>query len=290
MEIKKAVIPAAGLGTRFLPLTKILAKEIIPLVDFPLINYSVEEAVNSGINQVDFIISENKSIIPDFFKKNVKIESFLNNGKQNGFLEILKKIDKKFEEVSFFSCLQKIPKGDGDSILKVKNFVKKENFAVLFPDDVFDSKIPALVQLEKIFQTSQKTVVGLKKISQEKIPFYGMVGVEKIANRLYKIKSIKEKPEPSRAPSDLAIVGRYILTPEIFPYLKKVKPNKKGEIILAEAFNLMIEDGKVIYGYDIDGEWLECGNKLNWIKSNFYLCLNHPEYGPVLKEFLKKII
>jgi UTP--glucose-1-phosphate uridylyltransferase len=130
-------------------------------------------------------------------------------------------------------------------------------------------------------------VIALSQVPKEKVPSYGIVGVEKIANRLFKIKKIVEKPTIDKAPSDLAIVGKYILTPEVFDYLKKAKPSKKGEIILAEVFEEMIEDGKVIYGYQFEGNWLECGTKEGWLKSHFYLTLKHPKYGLELREYLK---
>ncbi|MCX6789166.1 MAG: sugar phosphate nucleotidyltransferase, partial [Candidatus Gribaldobacteria bacterium] len=172
--------------------------------------------------------------------------------------------------------------------LKAEKKVGKEPFAVVFFDDIFITKTPALTQLINVFQTSQKIVVGLKKAPPEKLPFYGVVKAEKIANNLYKIKDIVEKPALGQAPSDLALCSRYILTDEIFPYLKKIPANAKGEIILADAFKAMLADGKIIYGYEIEGDWLECGNMADWLKSNLTLCLRHPKYGPALKEWLKK--
>lgn len=289
-QITKAIIPVAGLGTRFLPLTKALPKELLPLTDVPLFNFAVREAKYSEIDKIIFILSENKKIIYDYFKRNQKLENILKKDNQKKkHLENLKKIEKEFEELVFSSSFQKVPKGDGDAVLRAKNQIKNEGFAVLFPDDVFESKVAALSQLKKIFQTSQRPIIGLKKVSKEKISSYGSVAVEKIANRLYKIKKIKEKAPPDEALSDLVIAGRYILTPEIFNYLKKTQPDKKGEIILANALNLIIKDGKIVYGYEIDGEWLECGRIIDWMKSNLYLCLKHPQYGAILKEFLKKI-
>lgn len=289
-QITKAIIPVAGLGTRFLPLTKALPKELLPLTDEPLINFAVREAKYSEIDKIIFILSENKKIIYDYFKRNQKLENILKKDNQKKkHLENLKKIEKEFEKLVFSSSFQKVPKGDGDAVLRAKNQIKNEGFAVLFPDDVFESKVTALSQLKKIFQTSQRPIIGLKKVSKEKISSYGSVAVEKIANRLYKIKKIKEKAPSDEVLSDLVIAGRYILTPEIFNYLKRTQPDKKGEIILADALNLIIKDGKIVYGYEIDGEWLECGNIIDWMKSNLYLCLKHPQYGAILKEFLKRI-
>ncbi len=288
-EIKKAVIAAAGAGTRFLPLTKVCAKELLPLLDKPLIDYSVSECKDAGINRVIFVLSPEKRAIFSYFKKNSKILNALkrDSQKEKYLKEFLKK-EEEFKKI-FFSCsFQTIPRGDGDAVLKARNCIKKEPFAVFFPDDVFVAKKPPISQLGKIFQTSGKIVVGLKKISAERASSYGIAAVEKIANRLYKIKNIKEKPVSNNLPSNLAVVGRYILIPEIFAYLKKTLPNERKEILLVEAINLMLRDGKVVYGYEIDGEWLECGDKAKWIESNFCFALKHPEYGPKLKEMAVK--
>jgi UTP--glucose-1-phosphate uridylyltransferase len=288
-EVKKVIIPAAGLGTRFLPLTKALPKELLPLVDRPLIDYAVNEAKTIGASQVIFVISESKKNIMDYFKKNQRLENLL---KKNEFkkeaLMALQEKEKEFEGLSFSYCVQPFPKGDGDALWRAKNYIKRGAFAVLFPDDVIESKISALSQLMRIYATSQKPVVALKEVQPDKIPSYGMALVEKIANRLYKIKKIVEKPSPDKIESNLVIVGRYILTPEIFTYLKKTAPNEKGEVILTDALNLAIEDGKIIYGYEIGGEWLECGKTIDWLKSNVALSLKHPVYGPVLGKWLKK--
>ena len=290
MNINKAIIPAAGLGTRFLPLTKVLPKPLLPLVDRPMVDYIVQEAKESGIERVIFVLANDKKNILDYFKKSPKLENILAKRNQKEILKILEKLDKEFEGISFSAVLQPSPRGDGDAILKARKMVNKDACGILFGDDIIVSKVPALEQLSNIFKTCQKPILCLKKVPKDKLSSYGVVKVEKIAHRLYKIKDIIEKPkDETEAPSDLAIVGRYIITPLVFDYLKKTRANAKGEIILAEAFKTMLKDGKMIYGYEIEGEWLECGNKINWLKSNLYLCLNHPEYGPMLKEWLRKI-
>lgn len=288
MDIHKVVIPAAGLGTRFLPLTKVLFKELLPLVDEPMISYMVKEAIDSDINHITFVLSESKKEIMEYFKEQPKLVELLKERKQDKPLDILEKAEAKYKNISFSCAIQTQPKGDGDAILKAKQKIGKDGFGVMFADDVFDAKIPALEQLKKVFLTAEKPIIGLKKISKEKLSSYGVVKVEKIANRLYKIKELVEKPELGKEPSDLAICGRYILTPEIFGYLERAPINKKGETILADALRLMLEDGKAIYGYDIEGEWLECGKMDDWIRSNVRLCLNHPKYGAMLKEMIKR--
>lgn len=291
MEIKKAIIPIAGLATRFLPLSKTVQKELWPLVDLPLIQYVIEEAKNSGIQEIIFVLSpENKKVL-DYLKPCPKIEKILRERKKQSILTEMKNLQDFLRDISFSHVLQKKPLGDGHAVLQAARLVEKENVACMFGDDIIDSDTPAVSQLAKVFKTCQKPVVALYRLPKEKISQYGVVAVEKIANRLFKIKKIIEKPSLEEAPSDLAIVGRYILTPEVFDYLKKAKPSKKGEIILAEVFNnQMLNDGKLIYGYELEGEWLECGDKLKWLKSNLYFSLKHPKFGPELKEYLKEIL
>lgn len=287
----KAIIPSAGLGTRFLPLSQAISKELLPLAGLPMTHYVVKEAADSGIEQIVFVLSESKNAILDYFKKSPKTEALLESRGDKELLQKLRRIRKDFEKISFSSVIQSKPRGDGDAILKARQQLGKNAFAVLFPDDIFETKKPAIGQLLKVFKTSQKPVIGLKKFDDKaKLSSYGVVKVEKIAHRLYKIKGIIEKPKIEDAPSDLAISGRFVLPNDVFSYLAKTKPNKKGEIILAEAFNLMLADGKMIYGYEMEGEFLECGRTIDWLKSNLYLCLQHPEYGPLLKEYLKKLI
>jgi len=290
MDIKKAIIPIAGLGTRFLPLTKAIPKPILPLADRPMIDYIVEEAKKSGIERIVFVLSNDKNSILDYFKKNSKLENILEKRNQKDILKSLRELNKEIENISFSSVIQQSPKGDGDAILKAQKMIGKDACGILFGDDIILSKVPALEQLSNMFKTCQKPIVCLKRVPKDMLSSYGVVKVDKIANRLYKIKDIIEKPKKEEdMASDLAIVGRYIITPLVFEYLKKVNSNHKGEIILAEAFKDMLKDGKIVYGYEIEGEWLECGNKSNWLKSNLRICLQHPEFGPMLKNYLKKI-
>lgn len=285
--IKKAVIPIAGLGTRFLPLSRAIPKELLPLVDKPAIQYIIEEIKSSGVNDIVFVTRPKSKEALNYLQKSPKLEKILKERKKENFLEEIKKLNELVEKISFFSVVQKEPLGDGHAILQAKKIVEKEPFAVLFPDDIIDSKIPCLNQMEQVFKTCQKPIIALKKMPEKELHRYGVCAVEKIASRIYKIKKIIEKPESGQAPSDLAIIGRYIHTPEVFQYLKKAKPSKKGEIYMAEVLEKMLSDGKIIYGYEFEGEWLDCGDKLGWLKSNFYLSLRHTEFGPKLKEFLK---
>ncbi len=289
MEIKKIIIPVAGLGTRFLPLSRVTSKEFFPLVDKPIIQYIIEEVKKSGIEEVVFVISPKQKTIFNYFQKSPELEKLLIKRKKDVLIKELKDFEEIFDGIKFSFVTQKSPLGDGHAILQAAKEVKDEPVAISFGDDVIDSDIPATLQLINIFKTCNAPVIALKQLPREKVSAYGVVAVEKIANNLYKIKKIVEKPEPSEILSNLVTVGRHILTPEVFQYLKKATPSKKGEIILAEVFDKMLADGKVIYGYELKGEWLECGDKLRWLKSFFYLSLKDPRFKDELKHYLKTL-
>jgi len=292
-QIKKAIIPIAGLGTRFLPLSKVLPKELWPLADKPVIQYIVEEAQASGIKEIIFINRPDKKEIPKYFKKYLKktpeLEEVLKMRKKNHLLGELKNLEKITKNVSFSYVFQKKPLGDGHAVLQAKRLIKGGPSAVLFADDIVDSRIPAILQLIKVFQKYRKPVLALYRLPKESLPFYGIAAVEKIRGRVYKIKNIIEKPSMQKAPSNLAIVGKYILTTQVFNYLEKRKTGKNGEIILADTFENMINDGEEVYGYEFEGKWLECGNKLAYLKTNIYLSLKHPQFGSKIKSYIAKI-
>jgi UTP--glucose-1-phosphate uridylyltransferase len=289
-EIKKAIIPIAGAGTRFLPLSKTMPKELWPLGDKPLVQYIVEEAMASGIREIIFVVPPKRNLVLDYFKKiNPKIEKFLKQRKKEHLLERLKALQAILKEVSFSFVIEREPLGDGHAVLQAKKAVGGTPCAVLFSDDVVESKKPCLGQLAEVFKTCQKPVLSLHRLAKERLPFYGIVDVEKIASRLFKIKRIVEKPSADEAPSDLTITGKYILTPEVFDYLKKMPPNSRGEIILADALEKMVRDGKMVYGYEFEGEWWECGNIQAYLESGLHFSLNHPQYGLELKKFLKQM-
>jgi len=292
-QIKKAIVPVAGLGTRFLPLSTILPKELFPLVDKPILQYIVEEAVASGIEEIIFVGREGKEMILDYFSKNNgDLKKILKERKKDKILEELENFEKISEKLSFSNyavsqVFQKEPLGDGHAILQAKEEISQEASAVLFGDDVVESKTPCLSQLISVFQEYEGPVLALYRVPKHKVPSYGVVRVEQIKDRVYKIKEIVEKPSIEEAPSDLVIVGKYILTPEVFEYLSVAKPGPKGEIILAETLEKMIQDGKNVYGCEFEGKWLECGNKTEWILSNFYLTLKDPKFAPELKKFIE---
>jgi len=286
-EIKKAIIPVAGLGTRFLPMSRVLSKDLFPLVDKPVVQYIVEEAIKSGVKEIVFVLGPGQKTILEYFKKAPDLEKLLIKRKKENQLKNYKDFESMIEGVKFSFVVQKEALGDGHAILQAKKLLKNEAVVNSFGDDVIDSDIPALLQLINVYKTCNAPVLGLKRLPRDRIPAYGSVAVEKIANNLYKIKKIIEKPEPSEIMSDLVVIGKHVLTPEVFDYLKKAKPSKKGEIILAEVFDKMLQDGKVIYGYELKGEWLECGDKLKWLKSFLYLTLKDPRFKDELKQYLK---
>jgi len=290
-EIKKAIILVAGMATKFLPLSKAISKDILPLADKPVFHYLLEEALASGITEVIFVVSPGqKGIILNYFKKSPKLERILKQRKKEKILADLKETERLGQSLSFSFVIQKDSLGDGHAVLQAKKLIGNESCAVFFIDDILISKTPCLLQLLQIYKTCKKPVIALKQLPKERLHDYGIVGTEKIASRLYKIKKIIEKPRPEEAPSDLAILGRYIITPEIFQYLKDISPGKNGEIILADALEKTVGDGKIVYGYEVEGDWLECGGKKRWMKSNLYFCLKHSEFGPELKKYLKEIL
>jgi UTP--glucose-1-phosphate uridylyltransferase len=292
MKIKKAIIPIAGLGTRFLPLSKVLPKELWPLVDKPVIQYIMEELLNSGIKEIVFVNrpdkKETESYFREYLKKCPELEQILKSRNKNAMLEELKSLENISKKISFSSVYQKKPLGDGNALLQAKNAVGKEPCAVSWADDVVESKTPCIMQLIEAFNKLKKPIIALAKIKKESFPLYGMVDGKKLRDRTYKIKRIAEKPEIKDSPSDLAIVGKFVLTPEVFQWLENSSLNKNNETILAEVLNRALERGEEIYGYEFEGKWLECGNKAAYLKSNFYLSLKSQKFGKELKSFLKK--
>lgn len=287
-NVKKAIIPMAGLATRFLPLSKAVPKELWPVVDEPMIQRIISEAVESGIEEIIFVLSPGNKKVLDYLKPAPAIEKVLRERKKEKLLAEFLKFEDKVKNISFTTVTQKVPLGDGHAILQAKKLIKDEPVAVLFADDLVESNVPCLKQLIATFKTCQRPVLALYRLPKNRLQCYGIPRVEKIANRFFKIKELVEKPAPGTEPSELAVVGKYILTPDVFEYLKTAKPSSKGEIILAEVLHKILLEGKLIYGYEFEGKWLECGNKADWLKTNVYLSLKDPKYGPEIRKFLKE--
>lgn len=289
-EIRKAIIPIAGLGTRFLPLSLAVPKEFMPMADKTLLQLAIEEVKASGIEEVVFVINAQQKGVAKYLKKSPDLEKFLSDRGKAEQLRDLKEFERLLDGIKFSFVVQKEMAGNANAVLQGSKAVKKDPFAVVFSDDTFHGDEPATAQLATIFKTCNAPVLGLKHVAREDVPAYGMVVAEKIANRLYKIRKITEKPAPADVESTLVSLGRYVLTPEVFDYVKKCKPaGKSKEIALADAFKKMLEEGKTIYGYEVKGEWLECGDKEKWLKSFLYLAIHHPVYGNDLRNYLKTI-
>lgn len=289
MEITKAIIPLGGLATRFLPLSKVLPKEFWPLAEKPLVQYALEELKASGITHIVFVVNaKNKELLLEFFSKSPVLEKLLEEQKKDELLESLKNLEKLLQGLSFSFVSQSKPQGDGNAVLLAKKYIGEDPCIVLYPDDVVVSQVPSALQLIKTFKTAQKPVLGLYPMEKEKLSSYGVVGAEKIATRLYKVKKIVEKPSSlEAAPSNLVSVGRRVITSEVFDYLKRAKPNKKGEVVLAEVLGEMAKDGKILYGYELEGKWLECGDVKSWLYSFARTALSHPTFGKDMQKQLK---
>ena len=282
--IKKAVFPVAGLGTRFLPATKANPKEMLPVVDKPLIQYAVEEAIQSGITELIFETGRNKRSIEDHFDKNVELEASLIASNKNFLLESIRSIIPS--HVKCIYTRQSEPLGLGHAVLQAKTIINDEPFAVLLADDLTDAHTPVLKQLILQHQKEQSSVIAIEDIPKEKTVQYGIVDVGDSKNNLYKINSIVEKPQPIDAPSTLGVIGRYVFNPEIFDCLEKIKPGKGGEIQLTDAIQMLLGQ-QAIFAYLFEGKRYDCGDKLGFIKANIEFSKKHPEIGKEFTEFLK---
>jgi UTP--glucose-1-phosphate uridylyltransferase len=286
MKVRKAVITAGGLGTRFLPLTKSQPKEMLPLIDKPLIQYAVAEAIDSGIEQIILVTALGKNAIEDYFDRSFELEYLLQQKEETELLEEMRSLSNM---ANICYIRQKEQLGLGHAILEARDIVGEEPCAVLLPDDVIDSKVPALKQLLKVYQEHKTNVVAVERVSRQETINYGIIEPKQISDRLYRVLSLVEKPEPDDAPSNLGIVGRYILMPEIFATLKVTPPGKKGEIQITDALQLLLERQEVI-ACEFEGVRHDTGTPLGWLKANIALALNHPDIGPKLKEYLHKLL
>jgi UTP--glucose-1-phosphate uridylyltransferase len=286
MQIKKAILPVAGFGTRFLPATKAQPKEMLPIVDKPVIQYLVEEAVASGIEEIIFVTGRGKRAIEDHFDISYELEKTLvEKNKQ----ELLKAVQGISSLAKFSYVRQPMPLGDGHAILQATNIINREPVLVMFGDCLYDSQAPAAKQLLEVYEKYGESVVGLSQVEKMEVSKFGVVEGEKLEERIYKITNFVEKPQPEETASNLVAVGKYIITPEVFDVLAQMKTGKSGEIRLADAFDLMLADNRPIYGKELDGEWLDTGDKFNFMKASIHMGLKHPEIGEKLKKYLKEI-
>jgi UTP--glucose-1-phosphate uridylyltransferase len=281
----KAVIPAAGLGTRFLPITKAQPKEMLPVYNRPTIQYVVEEIVQSGIDDILIITGKNKRAIEDHFDRSPELEMSLKNNEKEEFLKEMEKISS----VDIHFIRQKEQKGLGDAVYTSKKYVGDEPFAVLLGDTITQDKIPCTRQLIEVFERVKAPVIAVEKVPLEKISSYGVVEVKEIVEDLLIIQDLVEKPEPGKAPSEYGIIGRYILTPEIFDCIKTTAPDSSGEIQLTNALRLLNKI-KLMYGYEFSGKRYDIGNMMDWIKSTVELALNDKLVSHELRAFLRDVV
>lgn len=270
----------AGLGTRFLPATKASPKEMLNMVDKPLIQYAVEEAIASGISELIFITGRNKRSIEDHFDKSYELESELFNNNKHELLLSIRNIIP-----SHIACVyirQPETLGLGHAVLMAEKLIGFEPFAVLLADDLISSKVPVLKQMIDQFKSHDSTIVGVEEIPYEKSSSYGVIDSSKFTDRLYDVKNLIEKPSPQIAPSNLGVVGRYILKPEIFHHLRQVKPGAGGEIQLTDAIASLINAQRVL-AYQYEGVRFDCGSKMGYLKATLQYAFNHPELGAEFK-------
>ncbi len=285
--IKKAVIPAAGFGTRFLPATKSQPKEMLPIVDTPTIQYVVEETVNSGIEDILMIIGKGKRSIEEHFDRNFELESQLQDKDKEEELKAIKAIT---EMANIHFIWQKELNGLGDAIKYAKHHVNNEAFAILLGDTLIESnnKVPVTRQLIEVYNKYHESVVALEEVDHSMVSRYGIVGGKEIHPSIYSINQFIEKPEIGDAPSNLAIASRYVFTPEIFDYIEKLQPGINNEIQLTDAMQLMLKD-KTMYGLKFDGIRYDIGNKLDFLKTNIIFGLKREDFGDEFKNWLKKL-
>lgn len=283
--ITKAVFPAAGLGTRFLPATKVSPKEMLSLVDKPLIQYVVEEAVSSGIEEVVLVTGRGKRAIEDHFDVAFELEEDL---KAKGKHKLLSEVQKIAELVTFCYIRQKKALGLGHAVLTAKRVVSNDPFAVLLGDDIIDAEVPALKQMMQVYQRYPASILAIQKVPKSQTHMYGVIDAQRIEDGIYRVKDVVEKPAPEDAPSNLAIIGRYILTPEIFSALEQTKPGKGGEIQLTDGLKLLMED-QPIYAFEFKGIRHDAGDKLGFLKATVEFALKNREFGDEFRSYLQKL-
>lgn len=282
-RVKKAIIPAAGLGTRFLPATKAQPKEMLPVVDKPTLQYIIEEAVNSGIEEILIITGRNKSSIEDHFDKSVELEMEL---ERSGKLELLETVRRISNMVNIHYIRQKEPKGLGHAVSCAKSFIGNEPFAVMLGDDVVDAQTPCLRQLMDVYDEKQGSVLGVKEVDRSQVNKYGIVDGEFQSQGLYKVNDLVEKPDISTAPSNIAILGRYIISPKIFEILSNTAPGKNGEIQLTDALKTLLKEEEM-YAYVFEGKRYDIGDKVGFIEATVDFALKRPELREGVLNILK---
>lgn len=285
--VKKAVIPAAGLGTRFLPATKAQPKEMLPIVDKPTLQYIIEEAVASGVEEILIITGRNKKSIEDHFDKSVELELELENKGKTDLLEIVRGISNM---VNIHYIRQKEPKGLGDAIYCARYFIGDEPFAIMLGDDMVDNGQgpPCLKQLIDAYEDHNASILGVQEVDKENTDKYGIIDGQKLSDNIYKVKALVEKPDPDQAPSNVAILGRYIITPQIFDILDQIPPGKNGEIQLTDALEIL-KDKEDMYAYVFEGRRYDLGDKLGFLQATVDAALKKPELRDEFLRYLNQV-
>lgn len=283
-KVRKAIIPAAGLGTRFLPATKAIAKEMLPIVDIPTIQYIIQEAVDSGIEEILIITNSNKHAMENHFDKNYELEERL---KESGKLEQVKMIQDIADMANIYYIRQKEPKGLGHAVHCAKSFIGNEPFAVLLGDDIVDAETPCLKQMIDAYDEYKTSILGVQEVAKENVDKYGILDVKYIEDRVYKVKDMVEKPSVDDAPSNIAILGRYIITPEIFNILETQEEGKGGEIQLTDALQTLATK-EAIYAYNFEGRRYDVGDKLGFLEATVDFALKRPELRDDFEAFIKE--
>ncbi len=286
MKIRKAIIPAAGLGTRFLPATKAQPKEMLPIVDKPTIQYIVEEAVNSGIEDIIIITGRSKKSIEDHFDKSYELEKIIEEKKETELLKIAQDVSNM---ANIHYIRQKEPKGLGHAILVAKSFIGNEPFAVMLGDDIVEAKTPCLKQLITCYNEYKTSILGVQQVAVDQVNKYGIVDGLHIEDRVYKVKNLVEKPSIEEAPSNVAILGRYIITPRIFHYLETQTAGSGGEIQLTDAL-MRLSKEEAMYAYDFKGKRYDVGNKMGFISATVEFALRREDIKDEMKSYLEYLM
>ncbi|MET0622758.1 MAG: UTP--glucose-1-phosphate uridylyltransferase GalU [Pyrinomonadaceae bacterium] len=284
-KIRKAVFPAAGLGTRFLPATKASPKEMLPLVDKPLIQYVVEEAVQSGVESIIVVTGRGKSAIEDHFDISFELENLLRERGKDELFEAARSVSE-LARISYVR--QKQALGLGHAILQAKDFVEDEPFAVMLADDIVDAEVPALKQMLAVYEETGAPVLGTMRVEGEAISRFGVLDAEEVRDGVFRVRDMVEKPRYEDAPSDLAIIGRYILTPDIFEEIERTRPGAGGEIQITDAMRALLKK-REFYAVRFDGTRHDAGDKLGFLVATVEFALKRPDLGPQFREYLRSL-
>ncbi len=286
MNVKKAVIPAAGLGTRFLPATKAQPKEMLPVLDKPAIQYVVEEALRAGIEDILIISGRGKRSIEDHFDRSLELELYL---KEKGKADLLAEVQQISEKVAIHYIRQRDPLGLGHAVSVAEPHVGGQPFACLLGDDIMTEDNPLIERMLAVHARYGRSVIAVKEVPREEISLYGCIEPDFVEDNLARVISIVEKPPPEDAPSTLAAIGRYVLTPEIFDALRRTEPGVGGEIQLTDAINILAQE-QAVYAYVFEGGRYDIGNKLDWLKATVEIAIDRPDVGPEFREFLADLV